>query len=101
MNIADIRAYIDDEGSDDETALRLCDEIERLQLTVAELIELKAHAAAQASQAANEIERLQAELAKETARANWFEHYADCHGGCSECTRLYAAWQEVRKGQNR
>ena len=44
-------------------------------------------------QAIAEIERLRAALAAAETRAAYWEHDADCCGGCSECSRLAAEMQ--------
>ena len=49
--------------------------------------------------AADEIDRLQAELNYQTARADYFNHDAGCWGVCSECFRLSAAMEAAEKAR--
>jgi len=58
--VEEIRDNMDYVGCDNATALEMCDEIERLT----------------------------ADLKLANAKAAYWEHDADCCGGCSECLRL-------------
>ena len=44
-----------------------------------------------------EIERLQADLKIASARAAYWEHDADCCGGCAECLRLARELEAAEK----
>ena len=46
-----------------------------------------------------EIQRLRAELAAEKARADFFQHSAECHGGGVERTAMYDAWKAAEKAR--
>ena len=46
-----------------------------------------------------EIERLREEVVRLKAKSAYFEHDAECLGGCPECSLLYAAWQAAEKAR--
>jgi hypothetical protein len=60
------------------------------QKIVSEIIEGRFDAAAQLTDARNELERLD-------AKANFFQHESECCGGCSECGRLFKTWRTFEK----
>ena len=45
-----------------------------------------------------DVKRLRRDVARLEAKAAYFEHDSECCGGCTECSRLYTAWQALEEG---